>query len=421
MSELRERCAISWGAARGYSYPSRRRHRWVKWSPVVLLVLAAAYVGAQLARPVPDLRVHAQLAAARTVPGTAPQWPWPKDGQAVLAVDGVGTVGSSGGDRPVPIASVAKVMTAYVVLADHPLGAHDDGPVITMTQADEDAAASAGEQSVLAVQAGEKLTLRQAMQALLVVSANNIAKALARFDAGSVPAFLAKMNATAKKLGMTHTTYTDPSGLAATTVSTAQDQLVLARKAFAVQTIRETVAMPQVRLPGHGVLYNWNYLVGHDGVVGIKTGSSAAAGGCLMFAARKPVAGKDRTVLGVVLGQHGTPVLPSALHASQRLIDAVPGNLRQVTVLPAGTRVARVTAPDNPPIAVATTEPVQVVGWPGMPVDLHVTLPRRPSRERVSVQVAVRAGDQAQDVAAEPTRPIGTPSVGWRLQRLPWS
>ena len=386
----------------------------------MLLVLAVAYVGAQLARPVGAVQVHPRLTAARSVPGVAPAWPWPTDGQAVLAVDGVGTVGRSGGDAPVPIASIAKVMTAYVLLHDHPLDPHSDGPVLTMAAADV-ATKGTGDQSVLAVHTGDRLTLRQALQALLVVSANNIAHAVARFDAGSDAAFLAKMNATAQHLGMTHTRYTDPSGLASTTVSTAADQLLLAKAAMQVQAIRETVAMPQVKLPGHGVIYNWNYLVGHDDVVGIKTGSSTAAGGCLMFAARKQVAGAKRLVYGVVLGQQGAPVLTSALDASRRLIDAVPAHLHKVTVLPRGTHVATVDAPDNPSVAVTTTSELSVIGWPGMPMDVTVTPPTHPTRKDTSVSVVVRAGEQTTRTTGRPQRPIDAPSLAWRLGRLPWA
>ena len=386
----------------------------------MLLVLAIAYVGAQLARPVGAVQVHARLTAARALPGVAPAWPWPKEGQAVLAVDGVGTMGRSGGEAPVPIASIAKVMTAYVVLHDHPLDAHGDGPVLTMTAADVTTNGT-GDQSVLAVHAGDRLTLRQALQALLVVSANNIAHAVARFDAGSDTAFLTKMNAMAKQLGMAHTRYTDPSGLAATTVSTAADQLLLAKAAMQVPAIRDTVAMPQVTLPGHGVIYNWNYLVGHDDVIGIKTGSSAAAGGCLMFAAHKQVAGAKRLVYGVVLGQQGAPVLTSALDASRRLIDAVPAHVRKVTVLPQGTQVATVDAPDNPAVGVTTTGALSVIGWPGMPVAVTVTPPTHPTRQNTSVSVVVRAGEQTTRTTGRPQRPIDAPSLAWRLKRLPWA
>ena len=65
----------------------------------------------------------------------------------------------------------------------------------------------------MSVQPGEKLNERQLLDGLLVHSANNLADVLAQWDAGSIPAFVAKMNATATSLGMTHTHYADASGL----------------------------------------------------------------------------------------------------------------------------------------------------------------------------------------------------------------
>src|SRR6266487_1044764 len=81
--------------------------------------------------------------------------------------------------------------------------------------------------SLVPVAAGERISERQALVALLLSSADNMAWILARWDAGSEGAFVARMNSTASRLGMTSTRYTDPSGLARTTVSTAADQVRL--------------------------------------------------------------------------------------------------------------------------------------------------------------------------------------------------
>src|SRR5207253_8066956 len=116
------------------------------------------------------------------------------------------------GDRParralrqpaVPIASLAKIMTADIVLRGRPLPAAGPGPVITVTAADAAAYASDERQgqSVVQVAAGEKLTERQALEAMLIPSVNNIASLLARWDASSEAAFVAKMNTSARQLG----------------------------------------------------------------------------------------------------------------------------------------------------------------------------------------------------------------------------
>jgi serine-type D-Ala-D-Ala carboxypeptidase (penicillin-binding protein 5/6) len=107
---------------------------------------------------------------------------WPVQGEAAVGVRGVGLIGAHGSGRPTPIASIAKVMSAYVVLRDHPLNGDAGGPLIAVTRADVAAyrADQAAGQSVVAVRAGERLTERQALAGLLLPSGNNIATLLAR-------------------------------------------------------------------------------------------------------------------------------------------------------------------------------------------------------------------------------------------------
>ena len=126
--------------------------------------------------------------------GTAPVIPWPAQGEAALFVDGIGEVGRFGGQSPVPMASTAKMMTALLVLEDHPLALNEPGPTITVTPADVNtffAERNQGE-SVLPVTAGEQLTEYQLLQGLLLPSASNYAQMVATWDLGTVPAFVAR-------------------------------------------------------------------------------------------------------------------------------------------------------------------------------------------------------------------------------------
>src|SRR5215470_5600222 len=96
----------------------RRSRRVLVWLLVVLVLAAAAFVGFQLTRGVPSPVVHSSVPVSVHAPGVAPPLPWPAKGQAVVGLVGQGALGSSGGNAPVPIASVAKMMTALVVLRD---------------------------------------------------------------------------------------------------------------------------------------------------------------------------------------------------------------------------------------------------------------------------------------------------------------
>src|SRR3954452_21517218 len=130
--------------------PHRRRRAWWAWFGCVLLLTTVAVVW--LERP--------------PRPGDVQHLPWPVVGAAGLVVDG-SRIEGPGHNRQVPIASVAKVMTAYVVLRDHPLTADEPGPTITVSAAE--AAAYRGQlakgESLVRVRAGETLNERQAPEA----------------------------------------------------------------------------------------------------------------------------------------------------------------------------------------------------------------------------------------------------------------
>jgi D-alanyl-D-alanine carboxypeptidase (penicillin-binding protein 5/6) len=250
--------------------------------------------------------------------------PWPATGQASAEVQGLGSLGDHGDQRPVPIASVTKVMTAYVVLKDHPLGPDDAGPEITVDQQAE-AESGSTDESTVPVRAGRRIGERDLLALMLVPSGNNIARLLARWDAGSQEAFTARMNREAAALGMTSTTYTGASGVEDSTTSTAADQLRLAREVMKNPVIRAITGTANLRVDGvPGTIANTNTLLGRNGVIGLKTGASTAGGGALMWAAK---ASDGALILGVVLQQNpgGTPAagLRAALETSERLIAAI--------------------------------------------------------------------------------------------------
>jgi D-alanyl-D-alanine carboxypeptidase (penicillin-binding protein 5/6) len=248
---------------------------------------------------------------------------WPADGQAAVQI-GQSQAQAGPNQHAAPIASVAKVMTAYLVLRDHPLRPGEDGPTIALTDADvADTDRRRGQQeSVVSVAAGEQLTELQALQALLLPSANNIAAVLARWDAGSAERFVGRMNATARSLGMTHTRYTDPSGYDDATVSTAADQVRLVDRAMRLPAFASIVATPSAWLPVAGTVRNTNTLLG-NGFVGVKTGSTAAAGGCFAFRAIRWLDGKPTTITGVVLGQPGHDRIAAGLAAADAMVDRI--------------------------------------------------------------------------------------------------
>ena len=250
---------------------------------------------------------------------------WPRQGQAAYVL-GSGRPAVSPHEQPAPIASLAKVMTAYLTLERYPLSGARGGFTITVSAAQAQAVdrdARQG-QSVVAVQAGEELTERQLLEALLIASGNNIAELLATRVAGSESHFVTEMNAEARALGIDHTIYTDPSGFDASTLSTAADQLRVFQQAMRFRIFREIVSMATVAFPVAGTLTNFNPVIA-EGYAG-KTGSDSAAGGCLAFFTHVRVGGRRRTAVGVVMGQGDgsdtSGLLAAAGDAARELVDS---------------------------------------------------------------------------------------------------
>ncbi len=397
------------------------------WRPLgILASLILILVVVQLLRPVPPIQLRTSMPATLTVPGPTAHIPWPSAGQSALAVAGVGMVGTSGTITPTPIASLAKMMVAYLILKDHPLGAGQNGPQLTVTPADVALYQSdaAGNQSVLPVAAGEVLNERQMLEGLLLPSGNNVATMLARWDAGSLSAFVAKMNAAAKALGMTQSHYADASGVDQATVSTAVDQVRLAEADMANPVFAAIVRLPQATLPVAGVVYNVNADLGHAGIIGVKTGSTTAAGGCLVAAREVTVGGTPRLVIGAVLGQGGLQPLPDALAAGKRLMAAVPGLFAMVHPVRAGQVAASLVAPWTHPVALAVPAPAPgFVGWGGLRASAHVAptadlKPGKPVAAGTKVaSLTLTVGRQTATLPLAAGVAIAPPSLAWRLMR----
>jgi D-alanyl-D-alanine carboxypeptidase (penicillin-binding protein 5/6) len=299
--------------------PARTTIR-IRWIRVAGLLVAMAAIAAFSAHRLP-------ASSSSTAAPLDDVLLWPAHGQAAVQV-GRSHVRAGPNQQAAPIASVAKVMTAYVVLRDHPLRPGEDGSTITLTDADvADTDRRRGQrESVVPISAGEQLTERQALQALLLPSANNIAVVLARWDAGSAGRFVARMNAAARSLGMIHTRYTDPSGYDDATVSTAADQVRVVDRAMRLPVFASIVATQSAALPVAGIVHNTDTLLGRDGFVGVKTGSDDAAGGCFAFRAIRWIDGKRTTITGVVLGQPGRDRIAAGLAAAEALVDHIAGH-----------------------------------------------------------------------------------------------
>lgn len=288
------------------------------WAPPPLQVVADPLALAPLAGPGPALdaavgRLHAFVLE--------------DDGRIVAALRP---------DRPYPIASTAKIMTAFLALQSLP-------PTAPVTATAHDVAVTARQAAEggveMPVRAGERWTVRQLLQAMMLPSANNAAVLLAERAAGGEAAFVRRMNREAARLGMVDTHYADASGLSPRTQASALDLARLAGRALALPSFAALVSTRTAAVPGWGRVVNLNRLLWtYPGAVGVKTGYTEQAGNCLVFAARRRVDGREVTALGVLLGVAS----PQALFAdAASLLDAGFAWAPARTLLPAGYAVGR--------------------------------------------------------------------------------
>lgn len=387
------------------------------------LLLVVAGLGAwNYLRPIPAVAATPKLQASEVVQGAEPAMPWPGRGSAAVAVQGLGFIASSGNEVAIPAASVTKVMTALLILEDKALQNGQDGPTITIENADVESYYQdlAGNQSVAAVTAGEQLSELQALQGMLIPSANNFAETLARWDAGSIATFVARMNTRAAALGLTHTRFADVSGASPGSVSTPSDLLALGVAAMKQPVFAQIVAMGQAELPVAGTVYNVDAVLGQSGIIGIKTGSGLTSGANFLFAAVVTVDGHLITVYGCVMGQ---ATLEAAFGAAKKLISSMAAALHVRRVIERNQTIATYVTPWGAQSDLVSSVDVDLVEWPGLVLRQHLD-----SRTLVIDQPLAAGtregtehlvlGDYSLDIPLVTADPMYPPGRFWRLTRL---
>jgi D-alanyl-D-alanine carboxypeptidase len=190
-------------------------------------------------------------------------------------------------------ASLTKMLTALTVRASLDLDA--------VTVASGEAARQPARR--LAMKRGQALTVDQALKALMIVSANDVAVMLAETAGGSVARFARAMEAESERLGLRGSSWRNPNGLDARGHrSTAFDLAILARAVLEDRWLARVVRMRHAAFttPGgrhHTLATRSRFLLGYRGAVGIKTGFTDGAGHCLAAAATRG----GRTLIAVVL------------------------------------------------------------------------------------------------------------------------
>lgn len=396
-------------------HPIRRMDKRI-WIPVGVVVLVGVSVLLLALRSIAETRpVTTVVSAEVQKQSLKPQMVWSPYGQQAIAVVGSPSLTNDSGENDkFPMASIAKVMTALVLLKEKPLQLGEQGPSMTITEEDVRVYERelAQHQSVVPVRAGTKLTEYQIIEAMLVPSATNIADSAAVWAFGSMEAYLAKANQYAASLGMNDSHFGgDASGFSSQSHSTPQDLIKLGTAAMAHPVIAEIVGKKTVDLPIAGTVHNFNIDLGIGGINGIKTGNTDEAGGAFLFSA--PF--HDRLIVGAMMG---APDLGTALHDSAEILGHFKSTLDVHTLVTKGQKVGGYTMPWGEKISIVASAPISVVEWQNSTTPVTVKLESIQADAKKGQVVGkiqvVYEGKTLEATAVLDAAP-SKPSIWWRI------
>ena len=336
------------------------------FSLLAVVLLLVGYSALALLRPIPASAAELLPTTPISQPATALTWPGFGNG-AIGAVGIDGILGDHGAQESTPMASITKTVTALVVLDKMPLAAGENGPDVTLTSADTRIYAKviAEGGSAAPVVAGSVFSQRQLLEAMMLPSANNYSITLANWAYGSLPAFLEAANAWLVAHDLAGTTLADSAGLDQDSRSTPADLVAIGKLALEHPVLSEVVKEQSAVLPVIGEVKNTNKLLGSNGVIGLKTGTTRVAGACLLFAAEATVGGQTVTLVGVLLGAPNHRQLNAAVTA---LIASAGAAFHEVPLVAAGDRFGSYTTPWGATADIVAAEAASVLVWQDAPV-----------------------------------------------------
>jgi len=342
---------------------------------------------------------------------------WPSYGQAAVGAVGYDVLASNGEQVAHPIASIAKVVLALSVLDKKPLEAGQSGPSYQITEKDVqyyyDDLAVGG--SLLSVNAGEVLTEYQMLQGLLIASGDNIATTLAVWAFGSMENYLTYANKMAADNGWSSTHMADASGLSAQTVSSAADLVKIGNKALSHSVLAEIVNQQEATLPIAGTVQNYNTILGEDGVVGIKTGNTPEAGGCLLFAVKSATDATAPVMIGAILG---APSRLTVLRDTTNFIQSNVSNFRNINVVKAGNVVGKYETAWGQSVKAVAKDNLNYYSVDNKKVAPEISLDEIKSSKSKKSEVGtvkVKANNQTRSIAVVLESDLIGPSYGWKL------
>ncbi len=397
----------------------RKRNRTLRISTALVAGLFISLLFINALRPLPSAALTldtAKLARQAERVNLA----WPTTGQAAIRATGYGLLGTNGPNTPVATASIAKVITALCVLEKHPLELGEQGPTITFSRGDAALYKYQLEQngSNIPVYEGSQMTEYEALEAMLIPSANNIADSLAIWSFGSLDAYASYANdfVLRNELVKTHVG-SDASGLDVSTTSTAEDISELAEIARQEPVIMEIAAKKSVELPNVGLVYNYNRALGVGGINGLKTGNNDGNQGALAFTADIRVAGKTIEISGAVMRQAS---LLDAITSSEALVKSIAQNFESIQLIEKGDVLGKVVTEWGSTTQIVSKYAVNILRWRGSQVSTRYTVHETIGTDIVTLgALEIDAGAIRTSTTLLIDRAALGPSLWWRASRIP--
>jgi D-alanyl-D-alanine carboxypeptidase (penicillin-binding protein 5/6) len=349
-----------------------------------LLLTTLVYLPLTLLAPLKPALVTVEAPVDEAV--SVPALDFPGYGASAIGAIGYpGVLAQKGATKPLPMASITKVITALVVLDARPLALGESGPTATMTAADAALYGTylAQNGTVSTVRAGMTFTERQLLELTLIKSANNYTTSMAIWAYGSQDAFLTAARSWLTENGLDRIVITEPTGIDPSNVAPVDQLIELGRIALAHPVIAQIVATKQADVAPLGVLPNTNLLLGRNGVDGIKTGTLDDFGANLLFSADYLVGESTVTVIGVVLGGPDHDVIDRDILT---LLDTTLANFTEVEVAADAEAFATYTAAWGESVDAVAAGRTTLLIWAGAPVTVDV------------VTDEVRTGTAGEDV-----------------------
>ncbi len=389
---------------------------------LVIVALLGGYVGWALTAPLPPATGAA--VAPSPASGEPARIALPVDGAYALSVAGgeeflgenAGGLNVVSSDHQLPMASITKLVTVLVILDAKPLAdPADPGPTITFGKADHDLYDAYYVQgaTIAAMPTGSRMSLHDALEMMLVISATNYADAVSTWAFGSRSAFLRATSAWLAANGFSRTTVVEPTGIDRRNVSTPSELLALGRLAMANPVVADIVGRGALDVAGFEGQSNTNVLLGEEGIRGIKTGTLDTSN--LLFSSLLDVGlAEPLEITGVVAGAATRDSVNLEVRA---WLASIREGFREVAANEAGQAIGTYTTPWGESSRVVLAEEARLLTWSDTPLQARLgelRLDTGAAGERIG-ELTWTAGPRTVTVPVVLESTIRPPDEWWRI------